>query len=585
MSGFDVVRDWGAIATILILLIGCAWPLGGYMAKVFEGKRTVLSPVLQPLERGCYRLCGVDERREMSWVIYAWALLAFQFVGFLVLYIVLRSQGVLPLNPQNMSGMEPRLAFNTTVSFVSNTNWQAYSGEVSLSYFSQMVGLTVQNFVSAATGIAVLVALVRGFVRRSGREIGNFWVDLVRSIVYILLPLSVVGALVLVALGVPQTFDGAVTAQTLTGGIQQIPLGPAASQIIIKQLGTNGGGFFGVNSAHPFENPTIWTNTIEVVSILLIPVAMTFMFGRLVGNIRQGLTLFGAMMVLLVVGLVITTAAERSGNPLIDEPAVSASVEVNGASAPGGNMEGKEVRFGIPQSTAWAVITTAASNGSVNAMHDSFTPIGGAIPLINIATGEVIFGGVGSGLYGMVFYAVMAMFVAGLMVGRTPEYLGKKIESFEMKMAMIALLICPLLILGMTAIATVGSAALSSRANGGPHGLTEMLYAFASGAGNNGSAFGGLSVNTAFYNIMIGLAMFFGRFFLIIPALAMAGSLVKKHHVASTDGTLPTTGFLWISMLVGVVVVVGALTFLPGFALGPLVEHVFMQDGVTFPTP
>lgn len=448
-----------------------------------------------------------------------------------------------------------------------------------------MVGLTVQNFVSAATGIAVLIALIRGFTRRSGREIGNFWVDMVRSTVYVLLPISVIGALVLVALGIPQTFDGTVNAATLAGDIQRIPLGPAASQIIIKQLGTNGGGFFGVNSAHPFENPNIWSNTIELASILLIPVALTFTFGRMVGNIRQGLTIFGAMMTLLVVGLIITTAAERSGNPIIDGTDVSSAVVVNDASAPGGNMEGKELRFGIPQSTGWAVITTAASNGSVNSMHDSYTPLGGAIPLANMATGEVIFGGTGSGLYGMVFYAVMAMFVAGLMVGRTPEYLGKKIEAYEMKMAMIALLVCPLLILSMTAIATVGSSAFASRSNGGSHGLTEILYAFSSAAGNNGSAFAGLAANTPFYNIMIGLAIFFGRYFLIIPPLAMAGSLVNKRHVASSDGTLPTTGFLWVSMLIGVVLVVGALTFFPSLALGPFVEHVFMNDGVTFPTP
>ena len=582
MSNWD---DWLTVAFILMVTIALAWPLGAFMARVYEGRSTVLDPVVGPVERGIYRFCGVSAQREMRWTTYAFALLLFNLVGTLVVYALQRVQGLLPLNPDGMTGVAPDLSLNTAISFGSNTNWQAYSGETTLAYLTQMLALTTQNFVSAATGMAVLVAMVRGFARRSSSSIGNFWVDLVRSVLYILLPLSVVGGLVLVALGVPQTLDGAAMATGITGTIQRIAMGPVASQLIIKQLGTNGGGYFGVNSAHPFENPNVWTNLVEIVAILLIPVALTFTFGRMLGSIRQGLAIFGAMAVLLVAGLGVTTVAERDGVPMYDGLGVSQATEVHGEPAPGGNMEGKEARFGIPLSSTWAVFTTAASNGSVNSMHDSYTPLGGLVAIANIVTGEVIFGGVGSGLYGMLFYAIVAMFIAGLMVGRTPEYLGKKIEAYEMKMAMIALLIVPILILGLTAVASVTDAGLDPRTNSGPHGLSEILYAYASGAGNNGSAFAGLGVNTGFYNLTIGLAMAFGRYLLIVPALAIAGSLAAKKITPVTAGTLPTTGPLWVGLLAGTVVVVGALTFFPVISLGPIIEHLFASDGVQFAAP
>jgi K+-transporting ATPase ATPase A chain len=454
-----------------------------------------------------------------------------------------------------------------------------------MSYLTQMLALTTQNFVSATTGITVILALIRGFSRKSTWELGNFWVDLVRSVLYILLPLSAVVTLLLVAGGVPQTFAHAVPVQGIQGVQSLLAIGPVASQIAIKQLGTNGGGFFNANSAHPFENPNAWTGLIEVVSILIVPVALTFMFGKMIGKIRQGIALFATMGILLIIGLIVTTAAERSGNPQFDDLGVSQATTVNGEAAPGGNMEGKEARFGIPQSTTWAVITTAASNGAVNSMHDSYTPLGGMVPLLNIATSEVIFGGVGSGLYGILFYAIVAIFVGGIMVGRTPEYLGKKIEAFEIKMAMIALLIVPVLILGMTSIAIISGPGLASRWNGGPHGLTEILYAFTSAAGNNGSAFAGLAANVPFYNIMLGLAMLFGRFLMIVPALALAGALARKSMIPVTEGTLPTTGVLWVGLLTGVIVIIGGLTYLPGVTLGPVVEHVFMHNTVTFPAP
>lgn len=582
MNGFET-GDWVFIAIMLIILVSAAWPLGSYMAKVYRGERTLLSPVLQPVERLTYRAVGIDPGREMGWKTYGIALLAFNFLGFLAVYGVQRFQGLLPLNPEDLPGVEPFLAFNTAVSFMSNTNWQSYSGEVALSYLSQMVGLTVQNFVSAATGMAVLIALTRGFARRSSNVVGNFWVDLTRSVLYILLPLSIVGALALVALGMPQTLASYIDVNGVTGDGQRLAIGPVASQVIIKQLGTNGGGFFGVNSAHPFENPNIWTNTIELTAILLIPVAMVFMFGRLVGNVRQGTALAAAMTVLLVAGLLTTTWAERSGSSLIeDEPLVSQATMVNDEPAPGGNMEGKELRFGIGPSTTWATYTTAASNGSVNSMHDSYTPLGGLVTLANIATGEVIFGGVGAGLYGMLVYAILAIFIVGLMVGRTPEYLQKKIESREIRMAMLALLIYPVLILGFTALAVVVPEGRAGPLNAGPHGLSEILYGFTSGAGNNGSAFAGLGANTPFYNTLIGLAMIFGRFMVIIPVLAIAGGLAKKPVVAVTEGTFPTTGPLWVGTLIGAVLIIGALTFLPVFGLGPIVEHIFMNDGVLF---
>jgi len=443
----------------------------------------------------------------------------------------------------------------------------------------------VQNFVSAATGIAVVIALIRGFSRKSSGQIGNFWVDLTRATLYVLLPASFLIAIVLLASGVPQSLSGAIDITTITGAVQHLPLGPAASQIAIKQLGTNGGGFWNVNSAHPFENPNAVANLVEVVAILLVPVALTFTFGRMVGNIRQGLTIFGAMMILLVAGIGVLPWSERSGNPMYEDLAISQETTVHGEAAPGGNMEGKEVRFGIPASTTWAGFTTAASNGSVNSMHDSYTPIGGMVAMLNIATGEVIFGGVGSGLYGMIFYAIVAMFVVGLMVGRTPEYLGKRIEAYEIKMSMIALLVSPLLMLGFTALALSLDQGLASRWNGGPHGFSEILYAFLSGAGNNGSAFAGLAANVPFCNVAIGLAMTFGRFLLLIPALTLAGSLARKNMVATTADTLPTTGLLWTGTLVGVVVIVGALTFFPAMSLGPIIEHTFMRNGNGFAAP
>jgi len=585
MSGFAVGADWVYLAVVLALVVGLAWPLGPFMARVFAGQRTLLTPVLRPVEQGFYRLAGVDGRREMAWTTYAFAVLAFNLAGFLAVYAIQRMQGSLPLNPEGVTGVEARSSFNTAISFVTNTNWQGYAGEATMSYLTQMLALTVQNFVSAATGIAVVIALIRGLTRRSAGQIGNFWVDLTRATLYVLLPLSLLVALVLAAGGVPQTLARGVDVQAVTGAIQHLPLGPAASQIAIKQLGTNGGGFWNANSAHPFENPNAFTNLVELVAILLIPVALTFTFGRMVGDIRQGLAIFIAMLLLLVAGMGVTTWTEREGNPLYGELGVSQESTVAGEDAPGGNMEGKEVRFGIPGSTAWAAFTTAASNGSVNSMHDSYTPVGGMVAMLNIATGEVIFGGVGSGLYGMLFYVIVAMFVVGLMVGRTPEYLGKRIEAYEIRMAMIALLVSPFLMLSLAALALSVDSGLASRGNGGPHGFSEVLYAFISGAGNNGSAFAGLAANVPFYNVAIGLAMMFGRYLLLIPALALAGSLARKHPVATTAGTLPTTGFLWIGTLVGVVVIVGALTFFPAMSLGPIIEHAFMNDGVSFPAP
>ncbi len=577
--------DWLVVALTLALVVGLAWPFGMFMARVFSDQRTLLTPIVGPVERVFYRLAGVNTYREMRWTTYAFAVLAFNLIGFLVVYGLQRLQGSLFLNPEGLAGVEGRSSFNTAMSFMTNTNWQGYAGEVTMSYLTAMLALTVQNFVSAATGIAVVIALVRGFSRKSSGQIGNFWVDLTRATLYVLLPVSFVFAIVLVASGVPQTLSSSLDVSTITGAVQHLPLGPAASQIAIKQLGTNGGGFWNVNSAHPFENPNAFTNLLQVVAILVIPVALTFTFGKLVGNIRQGLTIFGAMLILLVAGLGAMTWAERAGNPMFGDLAVSQATTVADEAAPGGNMEGKDVRFGIAASTTWAGFTTAASNGSVNSMHDSYTPIGGMVAMLNIATGEVIFGGVGSGLYGMVFYAIVAMFVVGLMVGRTPEYLGKRIEAYEIKMAMIALLVSPLLMLGLTALALSLDDGLASRWNGGPHGFSEILYAFLSGAGNNGSAFAGLSANVPFYNVAIGLAMMFGRFLLLIAALALAGSLARKTTVATTAGTLPTTGMLWTGTLVGVVVIVGALTFFPAMSLGPIIEHFYAGDGITFPAP
>ncbi len=571
----------GAVQLVVYLLILAAIvrPLGAYLARVFTGERLLLSSVLGPVERGIYRVSGVDAAAEMRWTTYAVAMLLFNCCGVVLLYALQRLQHGLSLNPMDLDNVAPRLAFNTAVSFVTNTNWQAYAGESTVSYLTQMAGLTVQNFVSAATGLAIAIALVRGFARHSARQIGNFWVDLVRGTLYVLLPISVIGCIVLVALGVPQTLHGSVTATGLTGARQLIVVGPVASQEVIKELGTNGGGFFNANSAHPFENPTPLSNLLEMVLILAIPAALTYTFGKMVGNTRQGWAIFATMAILFVVGVLVATVAEQHGNDLfralhIDQTASHLSA--------GGNMEGKEVRFGINSSALFAVITTVASCGAVNAMHDSFTPLGGLIPLANIGLGEVIFGGVGAGLYGILLYAVAAIFIAGLMVGRTPEYLGKKIEPYDVKMTMLALLILPLVILGFAGVTVITRTGLASVLNPGPHGLSEILYAFTSGAGNNGSAFAGLSANTPFYDLTMGIAMLAGRFLMIVPILALAGSLAAKKRLTATAGTFPTTGPLWVGLLAGVILIVGAVTYVPAYSLGPIVEQRQMTTGVTF---
>ncbi|TPM00577.1 potassium-transporting ATPase subunit KdpA [Mesorhizobium sp. B2-3-10] len=553
---------------ILVLLVK---PLGFYMHRVFNGDRTPLSPILGPLERGLYRICGTSEREEQHWTTYAVALLLFNLAGFLVLYVLQRLQGSLPYNPVGMSAVDPALAFNTAASFMTNTNWQNYGGESTMSYLVQMAGLTVQNFVSAATGIAIAIALIRGFARASGKSIGNFWVDMTRATLYVLLPLCVVLTLVYVWLGMPQTLGPYVDATTLEGAKQTIALGPVASQVAIKMLGTNGGGFFNANAAHPFENPDAISNLIQMLSIFVVGAALTNVFGRMVGNQRQGWAILASMGVLFIVGVAVCYWAEAAGNPLVHALGID-----------GGNMEGKETRFGIALSALFAVITTAASCGAVNAMHDSFTALGGMVPLINMQLGEVIVGGVGAGFYGMLMFILIAVFVAGLMVGRTPEYLGKKIEAKEVKMAMLAILCLPLAMLIFTATAVVLPSAVASIANGGPHGFSEILYAYTSAAANNGSAFGGLSGNTPWYNITLGIGMLMGRFLVIIPALAIAGALAAKKTVPASAGTFPTDGPLFVGLLVGVIVIVGGLTFLPALAVGPVVEHLAMIHGQTF---
>ncbi|HTP84431.1 MAG TPA: potassium-transporting ATPase subunit KdpA [Alphaproteobacteria bacterium] len=572
-------NGWLQIAIYCVLILAVTKPLGAYMARVFEGERTFLSPVLGPIERAIYAVCGVNEREEQHWVTYTVAMLFFSIAGFVSLYALQRLQDVLPFNPQGMSAVSPDSSFNTAVSFVTNTNWQGYGGESTMSYLVQMVGLTVHNFVSAATGIALAIALVRGFARRSAQTIGNFWVDLTRCTLYILIPMSIVVALALIACGMPQNLGSYVEANTLEGVKQVIAQGPVASQIAIKQLGTNGGGFFNVNSAHPYENPNAISNLIEMWSILAISAALTYTFGRMVKSQRQGWTLFAVMAALFLAGLVVCYAAESQGNPAFASLGVD---QAPSALQTGGNMEGKEVRFGIANSTIWATATTDASNGSVNSMHDSYTPLGGMIPMLNIQLGEIIFGGVGSGLYGMLLFAIIAVFVAGLMVGRTPEYLGKKIESKEVKMTMLAILILPLSYLGFTALAVVVPAGLAGMANSGPHGFSEVLYAFTSGTGNNGSAFAGLSANTPFYNTTIGFAMLIGRFAMIVPMMAVAGSLVTKKIVPPSAGTFPTTGPLWVGLLAGVILIVGGLTFFPALAFGPLAEHFAMTAGTLY---
>ena len=565
------INGWLQIAIYFAVLTVLVVPLGRYMARVFEGERTFLSPVLRPVEVAFYRLSGVNEGREQHWITYAVAMLLFNAAGFVLLYALLRLQHLLPLNPADMSAVAPDLAFNTAVSFTTNTNWQNYGGESTLSYLSQMMGLTTQNFVSAATGIALLIALIRAFARASGNTVGNFWVDLTRTTLYVLLPLAVVAALFLVWQGTPQNLGPYVDATTLEGGKQVIAQGPAASQIAIKQLGTNGGGFWNANGAYPYENPTPLSNFLEVLYILLIPAALTYTFGRMVGDQRQGWALYAAMSVIFLAGVAVTYWAEGAGNPQFAALGLDP-----------GNMEGKEVRFGVALSALWAVATTAASNGSVNAMHDSFTPLGGMIPIIMMQLGEIVYGGVGSGLYGMLLMVIVAMFVAGLMVGRTPEYLGKKIEAKEVKMAMLAILILPLSMLAFTAASVMLPFGLSSIQDAGPHGFSEVLYLFTSQTANNGSAFAGFTGNTLWYNTTGGLAMLIGRYFVIVPMMAVAGSLVAKRKVPASVGTFPTHGPLFVGLLVGVIVIIGGLTFFPALALGPIAEHFAMQAKMLF---
>ncbi|TPI37521.1 potassium-transporting ATPase subunit KdpA [Mesorhizobium sp. B2-9-1] len=565
------INGWIQILVYCGILALLVKPLGFYMQRVFSGDRTLLSPLLVPIERGLYRLAGTSEKEEQHWAVYATGMLLFNLAGFIVLYALQRLQGALPYNPAGMTAVDPELAFNTAASFITNTNWQNYGGESTMSYLVQMAGLTVQNFVSAATGIAIAIALIRGFARASGKSIGNFWVDLTRCTLYVLLPICIVLTLAYVWLGVPQTLGAYVDATTLEGAKQTIALGPVASQLAIKMLGTNGGGFFNANSAHPFENPGAISNLIQMLSIFALGAGLTNVFGRMVGSERQGWAILASMGVLFVVGVAVCYWAEAAGNPLVHALGID-----------GGNMEGKETRFGIALSALFAVITTAASCGAVNAMHDSFTALGGMIPLINMQLGEVIVGGVGAGFYGILMFVVLAVFVAGLMVGRTPEYLGKKIEAKEVKMAMLAILCLPLAMLIFTAIAVVLPSAVASMANGGPHGFTEVLYAYTSAAANNGSAFGGLTGNTPWYNITIGIGILIGRFLVIIPALAIAGSLAAKKTVPASAGTFPTDGTLFVGLLVGVIVIVGGLTFFPALAVGPIVEHLAMIHGQTF---
>jgi K+-transporting ATPase ATPase A chain len=565
------IIGWTEILLFCAIIVALVKPLGWYMTRVFNGERTLLSPVLRPVEAGLYWIGGVDEKREQHWLTYTVAMLLFHVGGFLVIYALMRLQAVLPFNPEGQSAVASDLSFNTAISFITNTNWQNYGGESTLSYLVQMLGLTHQNFLSAATGIALAMALIRGFSRASVRTVGNFWVDVTRCTLYVLLPICVVYALFLVWQGIPQTLGGYVEATTLEGAKQSIAVGPVASQVAIKMLGTNGGGFFNANAAHPFENPTALSNFVQMISIFVLGAALTNVFGRMVGNQRQGWAILAVMGVLFIAGVGITYWAEASG-----------TTGLSALGLTGGNMEGKEVRFGIVASALFAVVTTAASCGAVNAMHDSFTAIGGMIPLINMQLGEIIVGGVGAGLYGMLLFVVLTIFVAGLMVGRTPEYVGKKIEAREVKMAMLAILVLPLMYLGWTAVAVVLPSAVASMANAGPHGFTEVLYAYTSATGNNGSAFAGLTGNTFFYNLTLASAMFVGRFFMIIPAMALAGSLAAKKSIPPSAGTLPTTGPLFIGLVIGVVLIIGGLTFLPALALGPIVEHLSMTANTLF---
>src|SRR5450432_41753 len=562
---------WIQIILYCAIVVALVKPLGFYMTRVFNGERTFLSPILRPVEAGLYWIGGVDEKREQHWLTYTVATLLFHVGGFLIIYGVMRLQAMLPFNPAEQSAVAEDLSFNTAISFITNTNWQNYGGESTLSYLVQMLGLTHQNFLSAATGIALAVALIRGFSRSSMRTIGNFWVDVTRCTLYVLMPICVVYTLFLVWQGMPQTLGAYVDATTLEGAKQTIAVGPVASQIAIKMLGTNGGGFFNANAAHPFENPTALSNFVQMISIFAIGAALTNVFGRMVGNQRQGWAILAIMGVLFISGVIVCYAAEAQGTTMLDMLGLT-----------GGNMEGKEVRFGIVASALFAVITTAASCGAVNAMHDSFTAIGGMIPLINIELGEIVVGGVGSGFYGMLLFVIISIFVAGLMVGRTPEYVGKKIEAKEVKMAMLAILILPLMYLGWTAVAVINPQALTQLGNAGPHGFSEMLYLYTSSTGNNGSAFAGITANTVFFNITGAVAMFVGRFFMIVPAMAIAGSLAEKKSIAASAGTFPTTGGLFIGLVVGVILIVGGLTFFPALALGPIVEHLANLAGTVF---
>jgi K+-transporting ATPase ATPase A chain len=566
---------WIQILLFCAIIVALTPVLGGYMTRVFNGERTFLSPVLRPIEAAMYWAGGVDEKREQHWLTYTIAMLLFHAGGFLIIYAILRLQDVLPfqaqLNPAGQSAVAADLTFNTAISFITNTNWQNYGGEGTMSYLSQMLALAHQNFLSAATGIVLAVALIRGFARASGKTVGNFWVDITRCTLYILLPICIVYTIFLVWQGMPQTFGPYVEATTLEGAKQTIAVGPVASQIAIKMLGTNGGGFFNANAAHPFENPTALSNFIQMISIFALGAALTNVFGRMVGNQRQGWAILAIMGVLFIAGVTVCYWAEAHGTAMLDSLGIT-----------GGNMEGKEVRFGIVGSALFAVITTAASCGAVNAMHDSFTALGGMIPLINIQLGEIIIGGVGSGLYGMLLFVVISIFVAGLMVGRTPEYVGKKIEAKEVKMAMLAILVLPLMYLGWTAVAAINPDALTQLGNAGPHGFSEMLYLYTSSTGNNGSAFAGITANTVFFNLTGGVAMFVGRFLMIIPAMAIAGSLVEKKSIPASSGTFPTTGGLFVGLVVGVILVVGGLTFFPALALGPIVEHLANLAGTVF---
>jgi K+-transporting ATPase ATPase A chain len=567
------LNGWLQISLVLLVVLALVKPLGSHMARSLAGDRNFLSPVLNPIERGIYRLGGIDPAREQGWLGYAAAMLVFNAAGFVTLYAILRFQGLLPFNPQGFSAVAPDLAFNTAVSFVTNTNWQAYGGETTMSHFSQMAGLTVQNFLSAATGIAIALAVTRAFSRSSSAGLGNFWADLVRAVLYVLLPLSIIVALAFVALGLPQTLDGSVSATTLEGARQALATGPAASQEAIKQLGTNGGGFFNVNAAHPFENPNAFSNYLNITAMLSISMALLYAFGSLVGDRKQGWAFVATVFLFLIVGTGVIYWAESAGNPILTALGLDPAL---------GNMEGKEVRFGQAMTALYAAVTTGLSDGGVNGMHGSFTGLGGLVPMFFIQLGEVLPGGVGSGLYGMIVFAVLSVFVAGLMVGRTPEFLGKKVEGREMKYAMLAVLILPLAILGFTSVAVLLPFAVASVGTPGPHGLSEILYAYTSAGGNNGSAFGGLSANTPWYNTTLGIAMLLGRFGYMIPVLAMAGSLAAKTRVEASKGTFPTNTPLFVGLLTAIILIMGGLQFFPALALGPIVEHLAMLAGQTF---